>query len=148
VCSPGDVALTLEIEGALAWATLINHGVETLRIWELTNSWGWGTFLLIISMPEKEGDEYTLVPKPQVWTANLPTFVDISSGNRHVIEISPGEPEWDNLDKVTTLREKCFYVRAVLRIPETPEAMELGVLIGEISSQQVLSQPPHVWLFP
>ena len=143
-----EFALTLEIQGDRLEATLENRSDRTLRIWAQTNSWGWGTFILIIGTHEGDGDHYTLVPKPQIWTRNGPGVIDIDPDGHQFFEVSPGEPEWDNLDSIGHLKRASFYVRAALRIRETPEAIELGVFMGQITSPSRLSQPPHAWLFP
>ena len=146
--SSDDFAFTLGIQGNRLRATLENRSGRTLRIWSQTNSWGWGTFILIISTREGEEDDYTLVPKPQIWTVNYPEVVEIAPGDRQFFEVSPGEPEWDNLNIIRHLKHTSFYVCAALRIPETPEANELGVLMCQITSPPQLSHPPHRWLFP
>lgn len=143
-----DFTLSLEIQGARLRAMLENRSDETLRIWAQTNSWGWGTFILIISAHEVDEDYYILVPKPQIWTRNVPGIIDIGPAERQFFEVSPGEPEWDNLDSIGHLKGTSFRVRAALRIPETPEAIELGVFVGQITSPPRRSQPPHAWLFP
>ena len=145
--SSENFTLALEIQGNHLRATLENRSDLTLRIWAQTNSWGWGTFVLIISAHGVDENHCTLVPKPQIWTRNVPGIIDIGSGERQFFEVSPGEPKWDNLNSFEHLKDKSFYVRAALRIPETPEAIELGVFIGQITSPPKLSRPPHSWLF-
>jgi len=146
---PSDnIAMTLGIQETCLRAALENHSNRTLRIWARTNSWGWGTLILIVSAKEVDENHYTLVPKPQIWTVNLPGLIDIRCGESQIFEVSPGEPEWDNLDSIGHLKHASFYVRAALRIPETPEAIELGVFVGQIASSLILSEPPHGWLFP
>lgn len=146
--SSEDFTLTLEIQGNRLKATLENPSDVTLRIWAQTNSWGWGTFILIISTHEVNEDHYTLVPKPQIWTRNAPVPIDIRFGDRQFFEVSPGEPEWSNLNSIGHLKNKSFYVHSAIRIPETPEAVEMGVFVGQITSPPKLSHPPHAWLFP
>lgn len=146
--SSDDFTLTLEIQGNRLRATLENRSGGTLRIWAQTNSWGWGTFILIISAHEVDEGHYRLVPKPQRWTRNVRGVIDIGPGERQFFEVSPGKPEWDNLNCIGHLKDKPFYVRAAIRIPETPDAVELDVFMGQITSPPRLSQPPHAWLFP
>lgn len=146
--SSNDFTLTLEIQGNRLKATLENRSDGTLRIWAQTNSWGWNTFILIISAHEVDEDHYTLVPKPQIWTVNLPEVIDIGPGDRQFFEVSHGEPEWSNLNSIVHLKDKSFYVHVAIHIPETPEAVEMGVFVGQITSPPKLSQPPHAWLFP
>lgn len=140
--------MTLEIQENHLRTTLTNQSSGTVRIWEQSNSWGWGTFILIINTSDAGNDCYRLVPKPQIWTANLPRFINISPGKQQIFEVSSGKPEWDNLNSIEHLKHSSFYVRAALCIPETSEAIEFNVFIGKILSPQKLSQPPHAWLFP
>ena len=56
-CSPcgDDYPLTLKIEGDRLRATLENPSDGPLRIWAQNSSWGWETFVLIISTHEVDG---------------------------------------------------------------------------------------------
>jgi hypothetical protein len=145
--SAAGLALTSTIEGDRLRATLENRSSSNLRIWARTNPWGWATLVLSIGR-EAAAADYTLTPAPEDWTRSGPGVIDIGPGEQQVFELSRDELEWENLSSIAHLENEEFYVRAELRIPRSKEAVELGVSIGRIVGEPVLSRPPHRWLFP
>jgi hypothetical protein len=124
-----------------------NRQEETLRIWARSNSWGWGMLKLSISETELISANYMLILMDKIWTRNGPNFIEIGSGQDYLLEVVHEEQEWENLGSIDYLRSMSLSVTVVLDIPETQEALDLGVFIGQSSSNALISSPPHNWLF-
>jgi len=124
-----------------------NNGHNTIKIWEFHNSWGWHTiFLQLKKMNSNE--EFTLTKLKQIgWTKNFPSFIEIHSRESHKLNIFPREKGWESEKDLSVLKNLSLMVKAVLEIPETPEAKEFGIFVGKVESEWLLSEPPHLWLF-
>jgi len=124
-----------------------NHGTDSVRVWDRSNSWGWNTLSLTVATLSPSESHFTLTPKVRAFTRNGPGFIEIPAGGSHLTVITPDYPEWDQLERIAHLRGETLRVQANLRIPPSPEATVLGVFVGEVDSQWQESQPPHLWLF-
>jgi hypothetical protein len=140
--------LDVSLRGSVLDISIINHGSEPTRIWNRSNSWGWRTLSLEIEGAPPERGCYKLSVKPASFTKNGPGFTEIpANGSHRITTISAGNPEWNGIERVEHLRDETLWARAYLRIPPSPEADTYGVFVGEVSSPQQESHPPHRWLF-
>lgn len=101
------------------------------------------TLLLALSGSEQWRE---LKAKPVRWTRNAPRTVNIPAGGQSEYKLRHKDPEWEGFDDVETWLNQPLQVRVRLRILETPEAADQGVVIGECLTQRCLSMPPHSWL--
>jgi hypothetical protein len=93
-------------------------------------------------------EEFVLTKYKQMgWTKNGPGFIEISPHARHIVNLFPLEKGWESGQDVSVLKKQPLTVKAVLEIPETPEAAEFGIFVGRVESAWIRSEPPHRWLF-
>jgi hypothetical protein len=124
-----------------------NHGDDTIRIWEFYNSWGWHTIYLQVKNAISN-EEFRLTKLKQMgWTINFPGFIGISAHARYIVDLFPREKGWESEQDLSVLKNQPLMVKAVLEIPETPEAIESGIFVGKAESEWTRSEPPHRWLF-
>jgi hypothetical protein len=126
---------------------LHNDGSDALRIWDFNNSWGWRTLTLVFK--KKGSDEQLLLTQRKImgWTVNFPSFTEIRPHEKYVLPLDPSDGSWESDQNLADLKVHPLLVKAVLEIPETPEAKEFGVFVGKVESDWVRSEPPHRWLF-
>lgn len=125
----------------------MNHGDDTIRIWEFHNSWGWHTIYLQLKNILSH-EEFRLTKRKQMgWTKNGPGFIELFPHEPHTVKFYPPEEGWESEEDVSGLRHLPLTVKAVLEIPETPEAGEFGIFVGKVESAWMRSEPPHSWLF-
>jgi hypothetical protein len=139
-------AVVLHNLGTMLECWIENPGAAPLRVWDRSNSWGWGTIQLAIAPKANPQDHFLLVPKSRIWTRNGPGFSELPPGGGILITLRPGDPEWEGLPPMDRLRDETLLVQGVLRIPPTPEARQFAVFVGEASSEPCVSEPPHAWL--
>lgn len=140
------IDLGLTVETAVLRVTVVNRSEQDLRLWTRNNSWGWSMFSLVLALPGS--DQWReLTAKPVRWTANIPHVLDLPVGGQLDYELRHDDPSWEGLDAIEGWLLQPLQVRTRLRIPETPEAVDQQVFIGEaLSSSSCLSLPPHSWL--
>lgn len=138
------IDLRLTIEPEILRVTVLNRGEQNLRLWDRHNSWGWSMFslLLVISGSAQERE---MTAKAVRWTRNVPRALDLPVGEQLDYELRHDDPSWEGLDNANAWLSQPLQVRVRLRIPETPEALEQGVFIGEAITPPCLSMPPHSW---
>lgn len=142
-----EPTVTLRILTASLEFWIENSGTEPLRVWDQSNSWGWGTVMLVIANRSEPQEGFTLEPKPRIFTRNGPGFIEIPPGGQSLVTIRPGDPEWDGLQHIDHLRDEPLLVQGLLRILPSPEAPRFNVFVGKVTSPTYVSQPPHAWLF-
>ncbi len=140
------LVLDLEVGPRAAVVTVANNEGEPALVWSRANSWGWPTFSLLLAPPGGPDEWIELGPPDRTFTRNGPGVVEIPSQGRHRFELRPGEEHWVGHDTTGWLSDEHLLVRAVLDIPASPEAEELGVCVGRWESAPVRSDPPHGWL--
>ncbi len=119
-----------------------------VRIWEFHNAWGWDALALTVKSLEAPY-LFTLMKRQQMgWTKSGPSFTEIPAFGRYTQELLPREAWWESDGDVALVKDHTLLVKAVLEIPESPEAETLGVFVGRVESEWVRAQPPHHWLFP
>ncbi len=124
-----------------------NNNQDTMRIWEFHNSWGWHTLFLVIKKTGSN-EEFTLTKLKQMgWTRNFSSFTEILPHEIYKLNLTPREKWWESENDLSGLEDQNILVKAVLEIPESPEAKEFGVFVGKVESEWVQSDPPHRWLF-
>jgi hypothetical protein len=139
--------VTLEVRTAALEFWVENAGTGPLRVWDCSNSWGWGTHLLVIQPGSEPSERFLLEPQPRMWTRNGPGFIEIPPGAGHLVVLRPGDPEWSGFQDIDHLREDVILVQGLLRIPPSPEASRFNVFVGRAISSTHVSAPPHRWLF-
>lgn len=139
------IELQLSIHADTLTVVVRNRGETEVRLWDRNNSWGWGMFSLRVAAPgSAEWSELT--PRPVRHTRNGPRARTIPPGGRLEYELRPEDPAWEGTAALAGSRAGPLNVKVRLRIPETPEAIEQKVFIGEAESAPVLSTAPHGWL--
>jgi hypothetical protein len=139
--------INLDVKPNYLNISINNNGSQTLRVWEFGNSWGWNILSLIIKKPDSR-EQYILTRLKTIgWTVNAPTFVSIEPNNKFETLLYQGSKWWEFDQDLSALKNQPFMVKAVLEIPETPEAKEFGIFVGRVESEWVQSEPPHNWLF-
>lgn len=114
--------------------SIINDGTEPTRVWDLTNSWGWGTLSLEIKRSPLSADSYRLTVKRAAFTRNGPGFTEIPGGGSRYITILAGNPEWNGIEQIEHFRCETLWVGAYLGIPPSPEADTYRLFVGEVRS--------------
>ena len=139
------LALTIELEPGLVAVTVVNHDAERALVWSRANSWGWPTVTLRLA-PSGQPDEWVVLhPPARTFTRNGPGVVEIPGDGHHRLELRPGQEAWVTGEPSGWLHDEDLVVWAVLDIPASPEAGELGVAVGQWQSPPVRSHPPHRW---
>lgn len=147
IADSSQLALDAQVRRAQLDIMITNEGAGPVRVWDRSNSWGWNTLALEVASPPPSEDYYALTAKPRSFTRNGPGFIEIPSGACHLVIVAPENPEWEGLEHIGHLRGEALRVRAILRIPPSPEAEKYNVFVGEVSSPWQDSEPPHRWLF-
>jgi hypothetical protein len=149
--TPTDVAgpmipvqLTASLEHDGVRVRIANPGDETVRVWALGNSWcdsSWGLRV------RSGANTWTLRPTNQGYTRNFPRFIEIAAKGEHEIRLEPSGPEWTAGEDLPALESAEIHVAAVLDIVESAQTEEHDVAVGHVESAEVVSKPPHSWLF-
>ncbi len=139
-----SIALELLVESEVLLVTAVNRGKKDLKLWSRDNSWGWGMFSLLLAPPDLKS-WLELTAKPVRWTRNVPRALELPAGGALKYDLRHADPSWEGSSEVGWVGQ-LLQVRVRLRIPETPEANEQAVFIGEALSPARLSKPPHCWL--
>jgi hypothetical protein len=140
------VKLDLRISSDDVILIVTNDGSDPLRIWEFSNSWGWDTISLLLRTPDSE-KRYVLEPcTTTIWTVDFPGFEEIPASETAEIALDPGGKSWDPCPQAEALAEQPLLVKAVLEIPQSPEAEEFRIFVGRVESEWVPADPPHHWL--
>jgi hypothetical protein len=120
---------------------------ETVRVWVLGNSWGGASWALRLRVDGSDGRTFMLRPTNQGYTRNVPRFIAVAARGEHEIRLTPTGREWTAGEDLASLKTAKVHVQAVLDIASSPEAIEHDVAVGHVESAEVLSLPPHRWLF-
>lgn len=143
---PSDsLTLALELASASFDFTISNRGARPVRVWDIDNSWGAESFSIEITSAVRPNWMATLRRRPQVWSANLPQYVEIPPGGTHRVTLRAADMEWSDAETLENDDEP-LYLRGVLTGHPSPEAVEEKVFIGCLVSPPVESQPPHEWV--
>ena len=142
------LSLALKPHATFLSLEIANHATQTEKIWELWNSWGWRTISLQVRKEEEAQIVFITPTQNREWTMNFPSFIEIAPKTTHELKLMIDHEWWEATQDLSILKDHPFLVKAVLDIPESPEAGEYGVFVGKIESDWVSSQPPHRWLFP
>jgi hypothetical protein len=128
---PLSLALDLRPAGLPAGAAVLtNQGSDSVRVWRQGNEWGDGALAFVV---RGDGDA-KLTRKPQFYTRNVPSAVEIPAGGEHRIEFDVGDGEWEPADVVQRLGEGGAQLAAVYEIAPTPESVEQQVWTGRVQS--------------
>jgi hypothetical protein len=133
------LSLALELRPAAqpaGAAVLTNESDDTVRGWRQGNEWGDGALAFVVRRDGESGDA-TLTRKPQVYTRNVPSPVEIAPGDGHRIEFDVGDGEWEPPDVVQRLGGDAAQLAAVYEIAPTPESDEQQVWTGRVQSEFV-----------
>jgi hypothetical protein len=138
--------LTLQIQGNILLVQMRNPGDHDVRVWDLGNSWGGASWSLRLT-DSATGRKLTLRPTNQGYTRNLPKFIEVPANDQKELRLTPSGREWTAVEDLAPLRVASIHVQAVLEIAPSTEAREHRIATGRVESEEVLSQPPHTWLF-
>ena len=128
--------------------SIANPGAKTLRIWSRGCSWGWDAYSLLVRAAGASVARVELVAKPIRWTVNFPRTGEIPPGDRVVVVLRAGDPDWLGVPDPAMWRGVALDMVARVRVPPTPEAAEYGVFVGILHSPRFVAEPPHRWLLP
>jgi hypothetical protein len=143
---PIALALAIELSARAVIVTVSNEGPEPVLVWSRANSWGWPTMFLLLAPPGGPDEWIELHPPDRRFTRDGPGVAEIPGSGHHRVELRPSEEHWVAHDAIGWLSDEHLLVRAVLDIPASAEAGELGVVAGRWTSAPVRSDPPHGWL--
>ena len=146
--SPTTIPLRLavQLEPSGLTVRLQNRTGQAVRVWDPANSWGGSSWSLHL-VPADTGRERVMRPNKQPYTANLPRFIEVPAHGQRELLLAPGGPAWIFGEDLSALRGIALGVRVVLDISPSSEAAEQRVATGRVESAEVMSQPPHGWLF-
>jgi hypothetical protein len=106
-----------------------NSTPQTLGIWQGDNSWAW--YMLTVYLRERpRGEEFVIRRKDRDWTMNIPGRILLEPGESERMEIDLLDGSWD-VPSGLRFTSNYFDVRVRLKIPQTPEAKQLKVFVGE-----------------
>lgn len=142
-----DLHLTLRIRTSDLEVQLINPTDQPVRVWRLGNSWGGSSWTLRLNTTETPARSYALRPTNEMYTVNIPAFIEIPPHGQSEIRLVPSRPEWTAGEDIGALKGVPVNVQAILEIAPTPESTKHDVAVGRAESPPVISQPPHAWLF-
>jgi hypothetical protein len=142
-----NVKMHIDIKSDNLNLAFSNNGSRMVRVWEFSNSWGWDVLSLMIRSQGLDRQCILTRRKTMGWTKNGPTFKAIEPDSHIEIQIYPDSHWWEFDQDLSVLEDRPLVVKAVLDIPDSPEARELGVFVGRVESEWVQSKPPHRWLF-
>lgn len=140
------LVLSVDLQPSDLKVVLQNTTDGPLRIWHPDNSWGGAAWSVHLAAA---GSRQALVLRAdkQPYTANVPRFIEVPPGGQQELRLAPGGLEWTFGEDLSALRDTLLGVRVVLNIAPSPEAAQQQVATGRAESAEVLSRPPHTWLF-
>lgn len=138
--------LTVELQPSDLKVQLQNRTDHSVRVWELANSWGGASWSVSLAAAGS-GRELVLRPGKQPYTVNVPRFTEVPAHGQREIRLAPSGLEWTFGEDLSALQGVPLGVRVVLDIAPSKEAAEHRVASGRVESAEVMSQPPHTWLF-
>lgn len=141
------VTLAVLVEPDQLQVVVENPSPAAVRIWSRECSWGHATYSIIVARAAQPDDERELTVKPVRWTVNVPQVIELESGDRTAFGLIADGFAWQGGASLEPWRGESWQVRVRLRIPDTPEARDHGVLVGETVSALAISFPPHAWFF-
>jgi hypothetical protein len=140
------LVLSVELQPSDLKVELQNTTDRAVRVWDLANSWGGASWSVHLAAA---GSQQVLVLRPdkQPYTANVPRFIEVPVRGQQEMRLAPSGLEWTFGEDLSALQGVLLGVRVVLDIAPSTEATQRQVATGRVESAEVLSQPPHTWLF-
>jgi hypothetical protein len=114
---------------------LINTGGTPIRVWRTGNWWGDTVLSFEVS---RGGSTRHVVRRPQEYTRNVPSSVEVPAGARHEWPFDLGDGQWEADAPLDQLLVPGAQLSAVYEVARTPEAVDHDVWIGRLRSQPVL----------
>jgi len=140
------IRMTLSIESRRLIVSGLNVSLQEVRLWQLENSWGWNTLSLEVKS-QRTNETLLIQRRAREWTRNGPWFLRVPPAAEWQWGLDLNDGWWRIPPQVAQVREDPLEVEVILRIPRTPEAEQLGVVIGLSATPMVIATPPHTWLF-
>lgn len=106
-----------------------NHGKETVRIWQLNNSWGWYS----ISVEAIADESYFLRLEDREWTRNGPGFIVITPGQTYTAPF-PETTVWQ-WEKAPSPDHEWKGWKVVWEAKESPERDSLGISTDRLTTE-------------
>ena len=111
--------------------TVQNRSDEELRIWEDTNSWGYGR--ISFALVSREGELINVRRKPQDFTENSPTWISIAPKKEYQFQVDLSDGWWT----VTTEKDAAICIAGILHSGRSPESLKHKVWTSTSVSQWV-----------
>lgn len=144
---PIPLYLTVKIETKVLRVQIENPSDQQVRVWDLGNSWGGDSWSLRLTVDGAARRQFTWRPANQVYTRNLPRFIEVPAHGQKELRLFPGGYQRTVGEDLAPVRGVPIHVQVVLEIAPSPEAKKHTLATGHLESDKVLSQPPHTWLF-
>ncbi len=119
------------------------HNISSgrLNIWKFDNAWGWNS----LSFHVKTGDKEQAVIRTNKQFQSKPECFELLPGERQKFNISASDG-WAQLSELMQKQKDVpVELQVQLKIPVFLETSEHQAFYGFISSNWVISDPPHQW---
>lgn len=111
-----------------------NQGSEGVRLWRTSNTWGAGALSFELM---RDGESVRLTRRPEDYTRNVPSSVEVPAGGRHQLPFDLGDGTWQSDDQLERFAGPGACLVAVYEVRETRESAEHGVWTGRLESEPV-----------
>lgn len=114
---------------------LVNMDSTPIRVWRTGNQWGDTALSFEVLRGERT---LHIVRRPQDYTRNVPSPVEVPAATRHEWPFDLGDGQWEADAPIDQLTVADAQLVAVYDIPPSPEAVEHGVWTGQLRSKPIL----------
>jgi hypothetical protein len=132
-----ELALVVDLSRAsppAGTAAIENRGPEAVRLWRTSNTWGAGALRFELT---RSGASLLLTRRPEDFTRNVPSAVEVPAGGRHELPFDLGDGGWEGDEQLDRPAGPGGRLVAVYEVGETPEAAVHGVWTGRLKSEPV-----------
>lgn len=112
-----------------------NRGSEAVRLWRTSNTWGADALTFELT---RGTESVHLTRRPEDYTRNVPSSVEVPAGGRHELPFDLGDGSWQGDEQLERLAGPGARLVAVYEVGETRESAEHGVWSGRLESEPVL----------
>jgi len=115
------------------YVILTDASKEARAVFQKWNSWGYQNVCL--EFTTEDGKKFIVSMREQDFTRNFPGTFLIQPGEHQVYPIKLDE-KWEITPNLTTDGETKVTLKAIYRVPPTPEATEHKVWVGRVESKE------------